>query len=236
MRDSSPPARGTDAVRRTVGRLDQWEAATGRRLGRPVAFLVFGELRLIASIGQLATGRRDVRDGEVGIGYARGRLVVELVFLAAMLVELVAVDLLVPWERLGSFAVLRWVLLVASVYGLLWVAIWMSGERIRPYLATENGLILRWGHLPIAEVPWTSVAAVTVNRRYTADEARLTLDIPLQGTNLDIELLEAVEAGVPFKRRRRPVLGISLGVDDPAEAAAAVQPFIDAATRRRGGG
>jgi hypothetical protein len=213
--------------------LDRWESAAGRRFGGPVAFLILGELRLLASVGQLVTGRRDVRPGEVGIGHAQGRLPVELVFLGLMVVELVAVDLIVPWERLGSFAVLRWILLLASAYGLLWIVIWMTGERIRPYLATDDGLILRWGHMPIAEIPWEAVAEVREHRRYTADDARLTLDVPLQGTNLDIELTEPLEAGVPFRRRRRTVRGISLGVNDPQGAIAIMRPFVERATRKQ---
>lgn len=184
-----------------------------------VVFLLFGELRLFEAIWQLATGRRDLRPGETGIGYARGRLVVELVFVGGALIELVAVDLLVPWDRLGSFAGLRLVVLVASLYGVIWIALWMVSERTRPHLATADALVLRWGHLPIATVPWSSIREVRVHRRYSADSDRLTHDVPLQGTNLDIELNAAMLARVPFTRRRPPVTGLSLGVDDPLGAA-----------------
>lgn len=188
-----------------------------------MAFLVFGELRLFEAVWQLATHRYDIRGDEAGIGYARGRLPVELVFAGLAVLELVAVDLLVPWERLGSFAWARLVALVASVYGVLWIAIWMIAERTRPHLATEDGLVLRWGHLPIAEIPWTAIADVRVHRRYSADEQRLTHDIPLQGTNLDLELHEPMTARIPFRRQRRQLTGISLGVDEPEQAAALIR-------------
>jgi hypothetical protein len=42
--------------------------------------------------------------------------------------------------------------------------------------------------------------------------------VPLQGTNVDIELLAPMDARIPFKRRHRQVTGISLGVDDPTRA------------------
>ena len=206
--------------------LDRWESAARRRVPGPVAFLVFGELRLFEAIWQLATGRRDVRDDEVGIGYARGRLPVELVFAAVAVIELVAVDLLVPWELLGSFAWLRLAVLLASAYGILWIALWMVAERTRPHLVTDDALVLRWGHLPIATVPWELIAEVREHKRYSADESRLTHDVPLQGTNLDIELHAPMDARIPFKRRRRAVTGISLGVDDPVAAAGMIAARI----------
>jgi hypothetical protein len=185
----------------------------------PVVFLLFGELRLFEAIWQVTTGRRDLHAGEAGIGYAKGRLVVELVFVGGALIELVAVDLLVPWDRLGGYSWLRLVVLLASVYGVIWIALWMISERTRPHLATNDSLVLRWGHLPIATVPWTAIRDVRVHKRYNADDERLTHDVPLQGTNLDIELHEPMDAHVPFKRGRRAVTGISLGVDDPVAAA-----------------
>lgn len=206
--------------------LDRWEGAARRRLPGPVVFLVFGELRLFEAIWQLSTGRHDVRGSEAGIGYARGRLPVELVFVALAVLELVAVDLLVPWDLLGSFAWLRMVVLVASVYGVVWIALWMVAERTRPHLATDDALVLRWGHLPIATVPWSQIREVTLRRRYSADEARLTHDVPLQGTNLDLELVAPFDARIPFKRRHRQVTGISLGVDDPVAAADLIRARI----------
>ena len=206
--------------------LDRWEAAARRRVPGPIAFLVFGELRLFEAIWQLVTGRRDVREDEVGIGYAKGRLPVELVFAAVALIELLAVDLLVPWEALGSFSWLRLAVLLASAYGILWIALWMVAERTRPHLATDEALVLRWGHLPIASVPWSSIRAVSVRRRYSADDTRLTHDVPLQGTNLDIELRAPMDARIPFKRRHREVTGISLGVDDPEAAAGMIRARI----------
>ena len=185
----------------------------------PVVFLIFGEFRLLEAVWQLLTRRYDIQADETGIGYARGRLPVELAFGFAAVLELVAVDLLVPWERLGAGAWLRLTVLVASAYGVLWIVIWMAAERTRPHLVTDEGLVLRWGHLPIATVPWASIAAVRVNRRYSADDERLTHDIPLQGTNLDIDLSEPLTARIPFRRRSRQVRGISLGVDDPERAA-----------------
>ena len=208
---------------RTQTRLDRWESATRRVLPGPGTFLIFGELRLFEAIWQLLTQRYDIHEGETGIGYARGRLPVELAFGFGALIELVAVDLLVPWEALGSVSWLRLVVLVASVYGIVWIVFWMAAERTRPHLVTDEALVLRWGHLPIATVPWSSITEVRVHRRYSADEARLTHDIPLQGTNLDLELREPLTARIPFKRQRRDVTGISLGVDDPETAAALIR-------------
>ena len=208
--------------------LDRWESAARSRVPGPVAFLVFGEIRLFEAIWQLATGRRDVRDDETGIGYAKGRLPVELVFAGVAVIELVAVDLLVPWDALGSFAWLRLAVLLASAYGILWIALWMVAERTRPHLVTDEALVLRWGHLPIATIPWSNIREVRGHKRYSADDDRLTHDVPLQGTNLDIELIAPMDARIPFKRRHREVTGISLGVDDPASAATQIRDRVAA--------
>ncbi len=149
---------------------------------------------------------------------------VELVFVGAALIELVAVDLLVPWEPAGRRSPgCAWSSSWPPLYGVLWIALWMISERTRPHLVTDDALVLRWGHLPIATVPWTSIREVSVRRRYSADDARLTHDVPLQGTNLDIELIEPMDARIPFKRRHREVTGISLGVDDPDRAATLIR-------------
>jgi hypothetical protein len=187
---------------------------------------VFGEIRLFQAIWQVTTGRRDVQPGEAGIGYARGRLFTELAFVLLSVAEMVAVHLLVPWDSLGPVAWLRTPLLLVSAYGVVWIALWMVAERTRPHLVTDEGLVLRWGHLPIATVPWELIAEVRERKRYSADESRLTHDIPLQGTNLDIELHTPMDARIPFKRRRRNVSGISLGVDDPAAAATLIRARI----------
>jgi hypothetical protein len=127
---------------------------------------------------------------------------------------------------LGSFGWLRLVVLLASAYGILWIGLWMISERTRPHLVTDDALVLRWGHLPIAIVPWSSIREVRAHKRYSADDERLTHDVPLQGTNLDIELLTPMDARIPFKRRHREVTGISLGVDDPGAAVALIRERV----------
>lgn len=202
---------------RVPTRLDRWEAGARGRVPGPVVFLLFGELRLLEALWQRATGRWDVRSGESAIGYAHGRLAAELVFASVAVIELLAVDIFVPWDRLGGASWIRFAVLIASLYGVLWIALWMTAERTRPHLLTDDALVLRWGHLVIAEVPWLLIDSVRVHARYTDDEERLTHDVPLQGTNLDIELREPFAAAMPF-RRPRTVTGISLGVDAPEAA------------------
>lgn len=177
----------------------------------------------VRALWLLATRRYDIPPGTTGIGYARGRLPAELVFAAVAVLELVVVDVFVPWDRLGPWGWIRFVVLVASAYGVLWIVAWMAAERTRPHLVTDDGLVLRWGHLPVATVPWALVTDVRANPRYTGDDGRLTLDVPLQGTNLDIELRDRLAVRMPFRRRTREVTGISLGVDDPQAARDAIR-------------
>ena len=94
----------------------------------------------------------------------------------------------------------------------------MISERTRPHVVTADALVLRWGHLPIATVPWFGhQATFGVHRRFSADDDRLTHDVPLQGTNSTWSCTPPSTRGPVHQRRRR--VGISLGVDDPEAAA-----------------
>lgn len=177
----------------------------------------------LGAVWLLASRRYDIPAGQSGIGYSRGRLPMEAVIVGVAVLELVAVELLVPWGRLGAFAGLRYAVLAASAYAVVWILCWLAAERVRPHLVTDEGLALRWGQLAVADIPWTSIAVVRVQRRYSEDETRLTLDVPLHGTDLDIDLSSPVTVRMPFRRRSRAVQGISLGVDDAEAAAAAIR-------------
>lgn len=184
-----------------------------------LARLVVGELSMARGLVLAVRGRLDTRGpGDVPIPYARGRLVMPLILGGLAIVELVAVDLLVPWHRLGSAEWLRWLVLALGLYGLLWIVAWCASERSHPHLATTTGLVLRRGPFVAAEIPWGLIEAARVQNRWTPDDSRTRLDAPMNPSNLDVDLIRAVPTR-GLMREGAPSAAFSLAVDDAPEAA-----------------
>lgn len=212
-------------ARRGVGSLlDRAEYGLQAVVPPLAAAVVVGEFRMARGLALAMLRRIDRRSpDDVPIPYATGRALLPGVFFVVSLIELVAVDLLVPWHRLGPAYGLRWVVLIISIYGLIWLAAWHAGERSHPHLATRDGLVLRTGALVVAaEIPWGQIESVALNNRFVPDDARVTLDAPMVTPGLDIDL----NAPVPTRRfwRRGPdSAAFSLAVDDSAAALAVIQ-------------
>lgn len=189
-------------------------------LPRRASALVSAELRMMRSLWLVIARRLDVSaPGDVPIPYAKGRLGVQGLLGFAAGGELVAADLLIPWENLGSWGWLRWLVLGLSAYGLLWVAAWVAAEHTHPHLVTDTALVLRTGPWVVATIPWTDLVSVTARDRWARDDARLTLDAPMSGTNLDLETSGPVARRSPFGRTKGHYRRLSLSVDDPVAAA-----------------
>ncbi|MBM6403554.1 hypothetical protein JQN72_04760 [Phycicoccus sp. CSK15P-2] len=189
-------------------------------VGSVVLELLAGEVRLLRAVWLVARRRVHVRSGDdVPLPYARGGAVLALVLAGVSLVELVAVHLLVPWERFGSLAGVRWVVLGVSAYTLLWVLGWWAALHAYPHLAGADSLVLRQGPWTVLEVPWAHLAGAERVQRLTPPEDRHTIGLPGQGLDLDLAL-------DPSARPRRAVTGregppvdaVSLAVDDPRHA------------------
>lgn len=124
-------------------------------------------------------------------------------FTAAICIEIIAVELLVPWLWL------RLVLLFTSLYSI--VLLWgvLAGRVVHPHhLGGE--LVLRQGREEILRVPADEIAAVRAVRGFEAEpralrDGRLVLGGP-EGTNVE----------VVFSTPRDGVRSCVLWLDDPA--------------------
>ena len=142
--------------------LGPWEALEGGLalvLPRLVAKLVVSEPRLFVCLVRWAFGRG--RPGEAEFGYGKGSplgMLVVMVLLTAP-IEVVFWELLVPW------AWLRWVLLVLSVYSVLWLVGLYASRVTLPHRLEEDGVRLRQGLFAEVFVPYAEVEGVEKKRR-----------------------------------------------------------------------
>lgn len=199
--------------------LDRAEAAVAAIAGPVVATLMVGELRMLRSLWLGLRGRHDVPPGAVAIGYSRGRWAAPALFGFAALLELFAIDLLVPWERFGRYYGLRWVLLGLSAYGVLWVLMWVVAEKVHPHLITDRELRLRSGPMVLMRIRLDQIARATKSGLADPGPDVAVFAAPLVAPNLDLTLRTPVARLSWFGKEKGTFNRVALAVDDPAEAA-----------------
>jgi hypothetical protein len=208
------------------------EAALARTLRAvlpgPLAALVVHELAIGASLALLLRRRRSgVGPGVVPIGYDRALRPLVVTFLALSVLELVVVEVAVPWPTV------RLVLLVGGVYTVLFAAGLAAANVVRPHLVTAHDLRLRSGTWADVAVPLDRVATVTARRRAAPDRTVAVVDEVLTmgiggGTTVDVALREPTLLTVG--RRTRAVRTVRFAADDPQAAVAAVRAALAART------
>ena len=141
---------------RTAG-LDVWAALEDGLtvlLPRPLARIVSLEPRMIACLFLWLFRRR--RPGAGQFTYHRrswGGALLILVLLTVP-VEIFIVELLVPW------AWLRWTVLIAALYGVLWFGGLIASLKVLPHQLEAGGVRLRHGNLAEVLIPYHEIAGV----------------------------------------------------------------------------
>jgi len=103
-------------------------------------------------------------------------------FTVAIVIEIIVIELLVPWPWL------RLLLLLGSLYSipLLWG--YLAGRVVHPHYLGED-LVLREGRTEVLRVPATDIVAVREVRGFAARREGLILGGP-EGTNVEIHLAD----------------------------------------------
>jgi hypothetical protein len=143
---------------------DFWSAledAVARRIGPIPARLIVGEPKLWAAIFLWTSGRsrRDVHGFHYSASSNLGpvfAVVLGLIFLEGLGGGLLA--RLAPWPWLSP------ALFVSSVYAAIWIIGIYASLRAYPHLVTARGVLLRYGVLGEAWVPWHEVDQVVKER------------------------------------------------------------------------
>lgn len=195
------------------------EAAIRAVLPGPVAGYVVREARLMHSLLLWIRRRRHgVPPGAVALRYDADMRPVGLALLVAGVIELVVIELLVPWPTV------RLVLLVLSAYTLMFVLALIADICVRPHVLTDDTLRLRLGSWADVTVPLSAVALTTKEMR-NADRTLALVDgtltlAPGSVTWLRLELDEGQQAMVG--RTTGPVRQVRFTSDDPSAAVAAI--------------
>jgi hypothetical protein len=80
-------------------------------------------------------------------------------FIVVSAIEVPAVHFLVPWTQIRS------VLLVAGIYGVLWMVGMLASYRVHPHTVDGSGVHLRHGGTVHLLVPWDAITEVRIRRR-----------------------------------------------------------------------
>ena len=201
------------------------EAATRTALPGPIAAVILHEARLVHSLLLWVRGRQHgVSPGAVAIPYGRDSRAVGIALLVVSFVELVVVELVIPWPTV------RLVLLLIGVYGALIVLGFIAGPIVRPHVLTEDSLRLRASTWADVTLSLDTIARAS-QRRGGADGiltftgTTLVLAVDNQ-TQLHLEL----DGSRTFRQGRRSgsADSVRFSTDYPADAASAITAAVRA--------
>jgi len=196
-------------------------------------------LTVIEAMGFVALGRGLARRPHIPPGarplrYARGRWAAPALFGFAALAELIAIDLLVPWERFESYAGTRWIVFLLGVYGVLWVVFYVVAQHMYPHLLHADELELRNGHFAVARVPRDAVIGARPRPMREDESDRVVLSDPLAPANLDLDFDRQIAIRGMLGGVKRRTSKLAIIVDDPREAADLLATWADPGRSRAG--
>ena len=195
-------------------------------LPRPVAAVVTHELLLWSSLVQLARRRRHgMAPGSAAIPYDAALRPMMLALVAVSVVELVVLELVIPWQPV------RLVLAVLGVWGLLMVLGMTAANVVRPHVVSDDELRLRSGAWAQARIPLHAVATVAARRRHSEGGGALLVEGALVigvcgGTDVDVHLHEPTR--LTTSRGEVTVDVVRFAADDPAAAVRALRERVQA--------
>ncbi|NBE99968.1 hypothetical protein FE391_41425 [Nonomuraea sp. KC401] len=187
------------------------------------------ELKGLASIALWIVRRpHGVPPGASAFSYAKEQAFMLTLMLFAMAIETVVVDLLLV--ALGVPGWLRYAVLVADLYGLLFAVMLAAASANRPHVVTDGELRIRYAAYFDVRVPLDRIVSVRTGRNLNEEsmisvaDGRLAVAVGSQ-TNLTVELDGPVTVVRPLGRRAE-VTSIRFFADDPEAVPAALRPRL----------
>lgn len=180
------------------------------------------QAQLVRSLVLWARRRSDgVGAGVVPLAYGREQVLLLAVVTPLTIVEVAAVEFLVPW------AGLRLVLLVAGVWSTVVMAGYVAASRVRPHTVGATHLRVRCALAADLLVPLDQVLAVRRIRASAEYGLSVAGDVVTVGVAgqvvLAVRLAGPLEDGDPAVRG---ALEVRFAVDDPAAALAVLRPAV----------
>lgn len=189
----------------------------------PAIRLMLHESRIWIDLWRLAGKRRVVVPGAKPIAAEAGLWGLPMMFTAATAIEVIALELLLPWPGV------RLLLVLLSVYSLVMLWGLIAQRVVHPHAIGEE-VVLRRGRAVVTRFPVGTIAAVRKVRDFAAESHRVA-DGRLElsnghGANVCLRLTVPVLVDPPSWPWQRtvpePVREIALWVDDPEGMVSAV--------------
>lgn len=206
--------RRSGAVRRAAVR-----AVWGRLVPEQVRRIIGFDGKGLASLALwIARRRHGVPPGATAVPYCGAQTSTLLLFLFAMIVELVGLEALL--RVFGAPVGLRTVILVVDLYSVLIVLAVIAACVTRPHVVTAAEVRVRYGAFFDLRLPRERIARVRHTRNFNesgvvrVEDGQLAVAVASQ-TNLVVELTGPVTAVRPLGRRAE-VRTVRLFADDPA--------------------
>jgi hypothetical protein len=178
------------------------------------------EVSLYGALLRWVTRRPAVPTGTTAVSY--GQLVAPMMglWIFASALEVPLVHVLTPWESV------RIVLLVVSIWGLLWMVGMYAAIRTYPHVVDEDGMLVRYATTVDVRLPWTAVREVHVDERTLPSTIRnlqrsgsgdaRELHVAVSGrTNVTAELTGPTT--LRTSSGEETVVSVSFFVDEPRE-------------------
>jgi hypothetical protein len=195
---------------------------------RTVARVVALEPRIWIALFKWAFRRRPLAPNEFSYHKRSAMGAFLALVLLTLPVELLLYEILIPWPTV------RWILLVVSVYAVVWMLGLVASLRVLPYRLDAGGLRIRYGVLADGFVPYTLISAVELQRRKSPDQEGLRV-VTGEGaaylaaggrTDLTLHLREPIVLRGLLKPHP-PVRAIHLAADRPDALAAELRTRAD---------
>jgi hypothetical protein len=198
-------------------------------------WLVRLEIGIWRSLFLLVTRRVSGRGpGVQEFSYSRQISPIIGAFIFVSLIELPVVHLLIPWDMV------RLVVLVISVWGLLWMVGFLASMKVFPHLLDGDGLRIRYGTSVDVAIRWSAVASVTARRGSIASRKNVHVEsgggdgtvasFPvMKQTRVDVALERPTCVALP--EGTEEITAVRLYADDARAFVAAARERLEAASR-----
>lgn len=163
--------------------------------------------------------------GVQSFAYAREVSPVIGAFIFVSLIELPVVHLLLPWETV------RLIVLVLSVWGLLWMIGYFASVRAFKHLLDDRGMRVRYGTTVDIPIPWEVVASVNRRRGGVPKGKTVSVERGDDGAIVSVAVMKQTRVAIVLTRPTRlelpdgaqDVSEVRCYVDDPAAFVAAAR-------------
>lgn len=142
--------RRTESVRRSA--VVAMEQVVGARLWSVMA----AEFAMVGSLARWIRRQPEVPAGAQAFTYHRQGAPIMWTMVGLIAVETAALHLVVPWPTV------RLVLVILSLYSLLWVTGFIAGFTVHPHLLRDRTLILRHGPRVSITIPTETITEITL--------------------------------------------------------------------------